>query len=348
MSWQFEKSVNSWPVADQTFWKEMTQAANLFDVRGALSHLRPATIEMMMRGYGRWLAWINRFCPDVMFCSPPDRATHERMKAWLDSLNMLAPSSRLMYFGNALRTLMGAYPRTNWDKHKRLLTYLEREAKEYVSLRKNGRIVSSDVLFQAGLKLASGDADAARTEIARMKHRRDGCLLAFLSAIPLRCRAMSELRLGKSLLVGKSSITIYLDAGMTKTGMEWEATIPDPLKPVLQQYLFDVRPWLMERGSQDHEHVWVTDKGRPLNKEYLAAKTRRVSLRLLGVMLSPHLFRDAAATTLARKSPIDARLIRSLLGHSGHQTAERYYNHAAGLDATRSYADIVNSVRKGT
>lgn len=347
MSEQIKMPMQEWPSADKALWERLIQKGNPFDDQGALSHLRPYTLKLMHTGYGIWLRWIAEFTPEAISLSPEQRATPEQMKAWVESMATLAPSSRHMYFNNAFRTLKAAYPKTDWTKQKRLAAYLERDAKDYISIRKNGRIVSSEVLFKTGLELASTGADAARTQIARMKHRRDGCLIAFLAAIPSRTRAMVDLQFGKSLLIGASSITVCLEDDINKTGVHWETEVPAPLMSILEEYLNEVRPWLMTRRGQEHDYVWVNDKGAPLTREYFAAKIRRVSQRELDVCLSPHLFRDAAATTLARESPADARLIRSLLGHSSHETAERYYNHAKALDATRTYADIVNRVKKG-
>jgi integrase len=60
-----------------------------------------------------------------------------------------------------------------------------------------------------------------------------------------------------------------------------------------------------------------------------------------------HLFRDAAATTLARILPESARLIRPVLAHSGFQTAERHYIHAQTIEAGRDYAAVVQRLKKG-
>lgn len=72
-----------------------------------------------------------------------------------------------------------------------------------------------------------------------------------------------------------------------------------------------------------------------------------LTLKLTGKRVSPHLFRDCAATTLARLSPESARLIRPVLAHSGFRTAERHYIHAQTIDAGRDYAAVVQRLKKG-
>jgi integrase len=60
-----------------------------------------------------------------------------------------------------------------------------------------------------------------------------------------------------------------------------------------------------------------------------------------------HLFRDAAATSLARLSPQDAKLIRALLGHQSFGVAERHYIQANMIDAGRSYQAVVEQLKGG-
>ena len=44
-----------------------------------------------------------------------------------------------------------------------------------------------------------------------------------------------------------------------------------------------------------------------------------------GVAMNPHLFRDAAATTVAIADPANVRLAAPLLGHRTFTTTEKYY-----------------------
>lgn len=63
--------------------------------------------------------------------------------------------------------------------------------------------------------------------------------------------------------------------------------------------------------------------------------------REIGVAVSPHLFRDAAATTVVRQSPKETQLIRALLGHKSYETAEQHYVHALGVEAGRDHASAI-------
>ena len=60
-----------------------------------------------------------------------------------------------------------------------------------------------------------------------------------------------------------------------------------------------------------------------------------------GVAINPHLFRDAAATTLAIADPAHVRVAAPLLGHRNFGTTERYYRQARSQEAHRAYIDGV-------
>ncbi len=111
-------------------------------------------------------------------------------------------------------------------------------------------------------------------------------------------------------------------------------------------YIEEVRPWLMQRRGERHQILWVGRMGKPLDYATIANTIPKVTKRELGVAVSPHLFRDAAATTLVRLSPKDTRSIRALLGHSSFETAERHYIHAMGIEAGRDYATVIANLTK--
>jgi integrase len=60
-----------------------------------------------------------------------------------------------------------------------------------------------------------------------------------------------------------------------------------------------------------------------------------------GIAINPHLFRDAAATTLAIADPAHVRIAAPLLGHRTFATTERHYRQARAFEAHRSYTDVL-------
>jgi integrase len=61
----------------------------------------------------------------------------------------------------------------------------------------------------------------------------------------------------------------------------------------------------------------------------------RVTRARFGHALTPHLFRDCAATSIALADPEHVYITRSIVGHTTLETSERYYNHAQSREAMR-------------
>ena len=137
--------------------------------------------------------------------------------------------SRLMFVGGVLRVLGAAAPELDWSGQKKILAALKRDAGRGDPARKQGRILSSAVLFQAGLGYATKTADAASTQLQTKKSLRDGSMVAFLALLPMRRRAFATLELGASVQVTLTAMQITLCGDMIKTGQPWEAPVPELL-----------------------------------------------------------------------------------------------------------------------
>lgn len=335
-----------WPEADRRLWDALCREAGPLDDAGDLAGLRATSRHTLEVRYGRWLCWLSTTDPDALSQPPADRATLPRLQAWLADLAHTTPMTRLMFVEAVLRILRGAEPDRDWTAQLRLRASLKREAGRGDPARKRGRILSSKVLLEAGLRHAGAHADAARTPLEQMKRRRDGTMIALLALMPMRRRSFCELTLGQSVLVTPTEVVISLSEEMTKTGMPWEAPVPPQVAPLLRHYISEVRPALMARGTRTHDHLWVGKKGEVLRQDYVGQRIAELTLSLTGKRVPPHFFRDAAATTLARVSPDSARLIRPVLAHSGFRTAERHYIHAQTIEAGRDYAALVRKLKE--
>lgn len=172
-------------------------------------------------------------------------------------------------------------------------------------------------------------------------------MVAMLALMPMRRRAFAGLTLNHSIHFTQNEIVVSLPEEMTKTGLPWEAPVPAEVAALLRHYLTETRPWLMARGTQSHDYLWVGERGTPfLGLNYFGKRIAETTTRMTGVRVPPHFFRDAAATTLARISPESARLIRPLLAHSSLGTAERHYIQAGSIEAGRDYAAVIKRMKR--
>jgi hypothetical protein len=260
------------------------------------------------------------------------RATPERLRSWLKSINHLAPATLLGYVDAVVRLCRSIEPDHNWSRHQAILANLQRAKTRHGSPRKVGRIMSSDVLFEIGLQLAR-ENEGPITHPYQAVKLRDGAMICLLA-------------LGRSFHVEPGQITICLDGSMTKNGQSWEGVVPDAAWGVLETYLNIGRPVLAARDPGEHHAVWLGKHGAPMNIGQFTRAIGNRSKQQLGVDIPPHFYRDAAATTLAHASPSSARMIKPVLGHSTTRIAEGHYIQADTISAGRQLASALDQLRK--
>ena len=71
----------------------------------------------------------------------------------------------------------------------------------------------------------------------------------------------------------------------------------------------------------------------------------KITLETLGVDVSPHLFRTAAASTAAAYGGKTPHLASAVLGHTDPRVTEEHYNRASSVTAAAEYARIVSVFR---
>ncbi|NOD49261.1 MULTISPECIES: tyrosine-type recombinase/integrase [unclassified Ruegeria] len=338
--------LSDWPVQDREMWLNLQIEGGPLDDCGALSHLRATSLKTLELRYARWLQWLINSDAEAITLPPARRGTLPRLSAWLRDLSHTRPMTRLMFIDGVLRILSAADPTQDWSAQRRLKAGLKRAAGRGDRDRKLGRVLSSEVLFKAGMSLATGHAEAEPTPLRRMICLRDGTMIAMLALMPMRRRAFAGLRIGISLHVTADTITVALPGDLTKSGQPWEADVPQSVEPLLRRYANEARPYFLERGQQQHDVLWVGRTGAPLKQDALSPRIAEQTLKLTGRRIPPHFFRDAAATTLARSSPEHAKLIRPILAHTSFGTAEHHYIHAQTIEAGRDYADLINQKKK--
>lgn len=346
MTWRRQE--DDWPEADRRIWADLLRPSSPLDDTGGLSRLRPTSVAVLKEGYGQWMRWLAANDSEALCFAPEDRATMERLRRWLDALDRVGPMSRLNYLNGTLRVLRAAAPDMDWSAHLRLLARLRRLAGRGDPDCKAGRVLDTSVLLRAGLGYAAAAPPDGLSDLQQDVRIRTGAMIAMLALMPLRVATFSALTLGESVFVSPDRIVVSVPGALMKRVVPWEAEVPDAVLPLLRRYLDDVRPRLMASRGQHHDVFWVNDRGGPFRNGYLGIKVALATLEMTGVRVSPHLFRDAAATTLARITPHSARLIRPVLAHSGFGTAERHYIHAGTIEAGRAYAALISKRRNKT
>jgi integrase/recombinase XerD len=206
----------------------------------------------------------------------------------------------------------------------------------------------TDELLALGMHLMDAAEKAPTPRLAALAFR-DGLVIALLALRPLRRKNLAGLIIGVTLQRAGTGWLICFPPADTKNKDPIEATWPTALLPALETYIAVHRPVLAALKSRwaapIGDALWVSSHGSPLTQMALYDVIRDRTQAAFGTGVSPHRFRDAAATTLAVEDPDHVRLATVLLGHRSPATTERYYQQARSLDAHRRYVGAIARTR---
>jgi site-specific recombinase XerD len=193
-------------------------------------------------------------------------------------------------------------------------------------------------------------ADVQPTPLRSAVFFRDGLIIALLALCPMRRRNLAGLTLGQDLMCSGGNWTIVLPPTATKTHVTLEYGWPELLNDYLKTYLTKYRPILLARKGRwrapVQDHLWVSWDGSPFTEMGIYDRIIQRTRTAFGRSINPHLFRDAAATTVAIHDPVHVRASAPLLGHRTFATTERYYMQAQTLEAHREFTRTLTSLRK--
>ena len=148
---------------------------------------------------------------------------------------------------------------------------------------------------------------------------RDGLIVALLAARPLRLRNFVALELGRHLVRAGEGWRLVIPGAETKTGRPLELPFPAVLVPALERYLAVHRPVLAARPGRGQGQagaaLWLSAEGGPLSEVTLGFLVKARTRAAFGRAVNPHLFRDAAATSVAIEDPARVRIAAQVLGH---------------------------------
>lgn len=337
--------LHAWPDTDRQMWDRLTMRAGLLDDGGRGAHWATETRHVVARDYGYWLQYLLVTEPDLLATSPASRLTPERVRAYCQSMGNVCALTKAGRIARLLAVIRNEDERNNWVWLAKMRAALERAARRQGPVRqKVDRIRSSGHLFEVGLaQLTAADQGVGLHPRLQAEQFRDGLMVALLAARPLRIKNFSALRLGDHVRETSDGYSIYVPGEETKTGHPLDLVVPDRLVTSIQRYLRHYRPILL--GGRRSDFLWVHRGGSGYTPGSLGMRIGLITERLVGVRLSPHLFRDCAATTIATEDPEHVMTIAPILGHSSPKTAERHYNQARSLEASRRYQHSIRELR---
>jgi len=158
---------------------------------------------------------------------------------------------------------------------------------------------------------------------------RNGLFVALLALCPIRLKNFAALEIGKTFKDIHGKWWIALPGDITKSGRPDERPVPAWLSRYIEVYLSQARPVLL--GSRPPTNaLWISSTtGRPMTTKNLGIS--KITLETLGVDVSPHLFRTAAASTAAAYGGNTPHLASALLNHTDPRVTEEHYNRASSM-----------------
>lgn len=330
---------SQWPTADRLLWQQGFGADDPF----SWARLSAASQARCMWSWRRFLGSLKTEEREALDLHPAERLTAERVRLFTAELARTnAPNSvasLLQGLHAAARVMM---PGRDWGWLKAIKDRVRVSAP---APSRTGPVVTSSQLLELGLQLMNETRPDPTRRIrnsAAIAYR-DGLMIALLAFIPLRRKNLAALEIGRHIMRDGERWFIIVPRAETKTTRHIEFEIPEMLIPYLKDYLDVIRPQMLRGASC--VAIWVTFSGRPLSYVTICKVFARLS-RHLGIRITPHDVRDAAATTWANIRPEQIAVSRDLLGHAEMRTIDRHYNRARGVEASRAYGALIADIRR--
>jgi integrase/recombinase XerD len=343
--------LREWPAADRLSWHLGLTRAIPFTQR-----VRPVKWQAGYRAecekdFGVYLRWLRDSEGVSLETSLAERITRENVVKfirWHRALNY-APTTIAFRVERLHLVMYVMAPDNDWRWFFSVRRALRRAVRESVKFESGLPEVST--LWQLGWTLmkSAGDIEV-RYEERRATRFRTGLMIAMLAACPCRIASFMAMSINKNLFKRGPQYRVAFHRDQTKTRRPFESPLPPELTSPIDEYLTRYRPMLMERqGTQEQietDAVWVSIRHGRLSAQAFRGQLRKLSQEHLKVRMSPHRFRHAAATSIARHDPANAHIIRSVLGHSSSASGREYYDLAGSIAASRFHVKLIESIRK--
>ncbi len=335
----------NWPDVDRDLWKRLTFSDGPFDVGGALSHLRPASLNTLQNAYGFFLKHVFDTGVDLTQVAPPDRASLDVLKSYLASLDGLAARTRFGYFSALYQVLAKGYPERDWSRLQSATGRLAYRAVHSGTRRDRASTPLTPDLIRLAHDLeavgAQNDQPCRQAEALR-----DSLMVQLLAYHPLRLKNFAELEIGTSIIALGDQFLISIPACQMKANRPLTFTLSTALSAKIRTYIETVRPRFPGGENRSAGRLWLRFTYGVWEKAAIGRHISRLTERGLGNRITPHLFRHVAATTIAVTEGADAGVIRPLLGHVSDLTAQRYYILAGQIEAAKLYHKTLREIKK--
>ena len=333
--------VEEWPEADRRAWEDACRPRSRLKPGGCASYLAPVSRDDFAKRYGAFLGFLQRRSQLERHAAAAGQVTAANIEAYITDRGSRVRSTTVwncIYKLRRAAELLAPTSDFTW------LAEIEKDlALVMVPRSKFDRLVFTDRLVEAGLTLVAEAQTFSKNDPARARAIRNGLMIALLALCPIRLKNFATLEIGRTFKEIHGSWWIVLPSISTKTRRPDERRVPKWLNLAIALYLNESRPVLFGSKPQTNA-LWISSTtGGPLTRKNLGTLVSKATLMNLGVDVSPHLFRTAAASTAAAYGVSTPHLASAILNHTDPRVTEEHYNRATSISAARMYAEITNS-----
>jgi integrase len=330
--------VNEWPDSDRCVWENACRPGSRLKPGGRASHLAEASRDNLERRYGGYLKFLQRAGRLEMKADTAVHVTPENVEAYVKELTARVCSVSVHTYIYCLRrtaNILAPSIDFSW------LAEIEKDlALVMVPRSKFNRLVFTERLVETGLTLFVEAMEFRTINFARAVGMRNGLMIALLALCPIRPKNFAALEIGTTFKMVDSRWWIDLPAIATKNRRSDKRRVPEFLNRYIEIYLTHARAVLLRSGSATNA-LWISSKtSRPISRVGFCNLISKITLETLGVSVSPHFFRTAAASTAATYGGNTPHLASALLNHTDPRITEEHYNRASSISAGKIYAEI--------
>ena len=205
-------------------------------------------------------------------------------------------------------------------------------------------VPSSAVLQEWGEELYLSGLEKQDRQI-RWALVRDGLMVALLTLLAPRLRALSSLQLGRHMTRVGTQWHLDQHASITKVRRDHILPCGADISQMIDRYVNVERTEMLRGGTSDA--FWISWYGRPLKATSISGLMWRRTLERFGVGFGPHRFRTCLTTTAATESTVCARDASVVQNHTAAISLKNY-NRAKALSATRRNDERLRVLRAET
>jgi integrase len=334
---------NEWPEGDKDSWHAATENDNPF-AGAAGARLAKSTLHVYRQAWGAFLGFLTITEPSALDVAPQERLTADRVRQFAQHLAQTnTPRSVAIQVDMLYGAARIIVPDADWGWLRVMKSRLRSAAPRNGGARP---VITSMQVLELGLQLVkeatpSGNAPSTKSDAIRY---RNGLMIALLAYIPLRLNNFVGLKIDEDLIKEGDRWVIVIPPADNKTRTHLEFQIPEDLENEFSMYINCVRPSLLRQP--ECKALWVSSRGGALSALSFEPIIAAYTSSRIGLRITPHDARGAAATTWAVAAPDQILVARDLLAHSDLRTTTKYYNRAKGIEASRAHAHVIAAVRK--